>query len=304
MPPKIDLKAVASTVHHVPQAFINKKGDAILVGAVDEKTRQGLIDMYLAYRPRNSFQGLPPASDKACVQWVEGMLAQGLNAVALSLGAGVVGHMALFPVDEQVCEMLVVVSPQFQNIGIGTQLTRYSVQLAYELGFEKMWLSVSATNVKAKHVYKKCGFEYSPACDRRELEMTLDLSRYHDAVSIRVEKIMNKNVITIRASEPCRTAVEVFLTRRVGSLPVVDDGEGLVGILSESDLMLPSNVDKHVGDILTRDVLTVQEGCTVSKVIRMFQSKRIRCIPVIDSNNRVVGIVGRRDVLAYYARHW
>ena len=100
---------------------------------------------------------------------------------------------------------------------------------------------------------------------------------------------MNPNVIVIRADQPCKAAVAMFLQKRIGSLPVVDNDGRLVGILSESDLMLPANVDRDVGDILTRDVLTVQEGCTVAKVIRVFQSKRIRCIPVVDGARKGAG---------------
>jgi CBS domain-containing protein/GNAT superfamily N-acetyltransferase len=301
---RIDLGAEGSTIRGLPQAFISKKGEAILVQTLDAKTSDGLLKMYLAYRPRNSFQGLPPLTDDACSKWVQHMIGNGVNLVAVAFGEGVVGHTALFPIDDRLCEMLVVVSRQYQNSGIGTHLTRCVVQLSYEIGFEKIWLPVEATNVRARHVYEKCGFDYLPRKDVREREMAIDLTRYHDAVKIDVEKIMNKTVITVHPDDSCRKAVEIFLSNRVGSLPVVDDDGSLVGILSESDLMLPSSSDKNVGDILTRDVLTVRVGCTVAKVIRMFQSKRIRCIPVVDGNDRVVGIIGRKDVLAYYARHW
>ena len=83
------------------------------------------------------------------------------------------------------------------------------------------------------------------------LTMVIDLARYHDAVDVNVEKIMNPDVIVIRADQPCKAAVEIFLHKRVGSLPVVDNDGRLIGILSESDLMLPANVDRDVGDILT-----------------------------------------------------
>ena len=165
-------------------------------------------------------------------------------------------------------------------------------------------LDVETKNSRARHVYKKCGFECGPRKDAHEITMVVDLARYHDAVDVNVEKIMNPNVIVIHADEPCKAAVEIFLNKRVGSLPVVDNDGRLIGILSESDLMLPANVNRDVGDILTRDVLTVQEGCTVAKVIRVFQSKRIRCIPVVDGAKNVVGVIGRKDILAYYAKHW
>ena len=162
MVPRLDPRAEESTIYRKPRAFITKKGEAILIRMLDEKTCQGLIAMYLAFQPRNSFQGLPPVTDEACTKWVQHMIGNGINIVALSFGDGVVGHAALFPMDNEVCEMFVVVSPPFQNSGIGTQLTRCSVQLAYEIGFDRIWLPVESTNVRARHVYKKCGFENLP----------------------------------------------------------------------------------------------------------------------------------------------
>ena len=87
----------------------------------------------------------------------------------------IVGHAALFPVNDKKCEMLVVVCPGFQNLGIGTELVRSCIDLAAELGFERIWLPVDATNVRARHVYRKCGFEYVSNKQGRELDMTCDV---------------------------------------------------------------------------------------------------------------------------------
>ena len=71
--------------------------------------------------------------------------------------------------------MLVVVCPGFQNLGIGTELVRSCIDLAAELGFQQIWLPVDATNVRARHVYRKCGFEYVSNKQGRELDMTCDV---------------------------------------------------------------------------------------------------------------------------------
>ena len=298
----MDLKLEETTIYSFPHAFINKKGDPILIATLDDKRRQRLIEMYLAYEPRNSFQGLPPIKDEACVKWVQYMIGNGINLAALSFGEGVVGHMALFPVNNLVCEMLVVVTPAMQNTGIGTEMVRCSVQLAHEIGFEKIRLSVDATNVRAKHVYKKCGFEYLSHERRGEVDMALDLKRYRDTVNVNVAAIMNRDVIAIRDGQPCQAALEIFLTRHVGSLPVVDDKGELVGIISKTDLLIPSKIGKKVDDVLTREVLTVQEGCPIARVIRILQSRRIRAIPVVDRHKKLLGVIGREDILAYYAK--
>jgi len=299
----MSLELEKSTIYSFPHGFISKKGEPILVTTLDDKRCRRLTEMYLAYQPRNSFQGLPPITDEACVKWVQHMIGNGLNLVALSFEDGVVGHVALFPIDKEKCEMLVVVSPPFQNTGIGTELVRCSVQLSDELGFGKIRLSVDATNVRARHVYKKCGFVYLSYEHAGEVEMALDLKRYRDTMNVSVAGIMNKDVIAIRDDESCRAALRIFLDHHVGSLPVVETSGKLVGIVSKTDLMLPSKIDRKVGDILTREVLTVHEGCAISKVIRMLQMRKIRCIPVVDRDTQLVGVVGREDVLAYYAKH-
>ena len=59
----------------------------------------------------------------------------------------------------------------YQNLGIGTELVRSCVDLAGELGFERIWWPVDATNVRARHIYRKCGFEYVSNQQGRELDM-------------------------------------------------------------------------------------------------------------------------------------
>jgi CBS domain-containing protein/GNAT superfamily N-acetyltransferase len=302
----MNLKLEETTIYSFPHAFISKKGEPILVTTLDDKRYQRLIEMYLAYQPRNSFQGLPPIKDEACVKWVQHLIGHGINLVALSFGEGVVGHTVLFPIDNLICEMLVVVTPPLQNTGIGTELVRCVVQLAHEIGFEKIHLTVEATNVRARRVYKKCGFDYlsrERGGQRGELDMALDLKRYRDTVNVSVATIMNKDVIVIRDDQPCQAALQIFLAHRVGSLPVVDEKGELVGIISKTDLLVPSKIGKRVSDVLTREVLTVQEGCPLAKVIRILQSRGIRAIPVVDRYKKLLGIVGREDILTYYAKH-
>jgi GNAT superfamily N-acetyltransferase len=133
------------------------------------------LDMYLAFQPRNCFQGLPPIRDAVCTKWVSDMLGTGVNVVAQCNGEGIAGHAALFPINRQKCEMLVVVCPRFQNVGIGTQLVKGCIVLADELGFQRIWLPVDATNVRARHVYRKCGFEYVSNRQGREMDMACDV---------------------------------------------------------------------------------------------------------------------------------
>jgi len=165
----------------LPRHFVSKSRESFRVAALPQTWHSRLLEMYLAYQPRNSFQGLPPIRDEVCAKWVQEMIRTGINLVAADGPRGLVGHLALFPIDQRVCEMLVVVSPQFQNLGIGTELVRACIAVADELRFQRIWLPVAATNVRARHVYKKCGFEYVSKQQARELEMSLDLRRVREA---------------------------------------------------------------------------------------------------------------------------
>jgi RimJ/RimL family protein N-acetyltransferase len=161
----------------LPRWFWNKTGRRIQLTHLPAADGQRLIEMYLAFQPRNSFQGLPPIKDQVCIEWVNGMLRDGINIVARDGGKSLVGHSAIFPINDEKCEMLVVVCPDWQNLGIGTELVHGCIELADELGYRRIWLPVDATNVRARHVYRKCGFEYVSDRPGRELDMVCDVSR-------------------------------------------------------------------------------------------------------------------------------
>ena len=194
----------------LPRAFATKNGLRCELQFLADHRR--LIEMYLAFQPRNCFQGLPPIKDSVCVNWVQEMLRTGINVIAVSDSAAekgtvpicrhgpegashkwglspfppacIVGHTALFPINQHKCELLVVVCPGFQNVGIGTELVRACIDLADELGFQRIWLPVDATNVRARHVYRKCGFEYVSNQHGREMDTACDVSRHRSASSI------------------------------------------------------------------------------------------------------------------------
>ncbi len=166
----------------LPRTFQSKSGVPVELHRLPADAGQRLVDMYLAFQPRNSFQGLPPIKDEVCVNWVREMLRTGLHVVALPPGRHpFIGHVALFPINRQKCEMLVVVCPGFQNLGVGTELVRSCIDLADELGFQRIWLPVDAANVRARHVYRKCGFEYVDDRQGRELDMACEVRRWRSA---------------------------------------------------------------------------------------------------------------------------
>ena len=292
-----------TTIFRSPHAFLDRGGNPIMLRADVSLLLKGLTAMYLGH-PRCMVSGLPPASDKACSEWVRNIVENGIGIVAMSFEQKIIGHAALFPIGEGICELLIVVAPQKQRNGIGTQLLHSLIQMGYELGFAQIWLSVETNNFVAIHLYNRCGFERLSLCDTSQVEMTLNLKRYSPTVTVTVGKVMNRGVISVRLHEPCRKVVELFLRHHVDVLPVVEESGRLAGVLSQSDLIFKPILHRNVCEIATQDVVSLHESCTIEHAIWLLQSKKLRCIPVVDGEQRVVGSISRRDILAHYIKNY
>lgn len=291
------------SIFSYPHAFVDRRNEPILIMPLDVKKHGQLHAMYNDCVPRNTFNGLPPIKDEACRKWVDDMIENAINLVAVSFERGVVGHTALFPMRNNMVEMIIVVMPHFQYRGIGTQLTQCAVQLAYEAGYEKVWLSVEMSNYVARHIYLKCGFEYINYGLEDELDMTFDLQRYRRVAKVSVSEIVSTDIFTIHKNGTCKEAISLLLNNPVEALPVVDNDNKIVGIISETDLIKEVNLDKKVNTIMTREVLTIRSSYTLDKVIRLCQSRKNRCFPVVDKENKLIGVVSRKDILIYYDRN-
>jgi N-acetylglutamate synthase-like GNAT family acetyltransferase len=194
---RMDIPSLTNAASCLPRRFCSRNGLDCEMQLLPTDAGQRLVDMYLAFQPRNCFQGLPPLKDAVCIKWVQDMLRTGINVIAARTGPKkqdhrgqqgsvssqntIVGHTALFPINPRKCEMLVVVCPGFQNVGIGTNLVQCCIDLADELSFERIWLPVDATNVRARHVYRKCGFEYTPNSQGREMDMACNVRQHRSA---------------------------------------------------------------------------------------------------------------------------
>jgi acetoin utilization protein AcuB len=121
-----------------------------------------------------------------------------------------------------------------------------------------------------------------------------------------VGKRMTKKVITAAPEDTLKQAADLLAGNRVHRLPVVRDGK-LVGIVSDSDIRNAAVRDSSpgaaavatmtVGEIMTREVITVTPWDTVEDALLVLQKKRLGALPVVEGS-RVVGIITKADVLA------
>ncbi len=141
-----------------------------------------------------------------------------------------------------------------------------------------------------------------------------------------VGEIMTTQLITVTKETSVRELANLFTTHRVGSVPVVDDGGNLLGIVTETDLIgqdkslhIPTVISlfdwviylesdkkfekelkkvtgRSVGDIFTDEVVTVAPGDPVSRAADIMTEQRVNAVPVVEGK-KLVGIISRIDLI-------
>lgn len=111
-------------------------------------------------------------------------------------------------------------------------------------------------------------------------------------------------VVTLSAGSRVGEAVAALTRHRIGALPVVDDEERVIGILSERDVIycLESHgvdaLDLSIDKVMTSPPITVTPDVPVISALSQMSSKRVRHLPVIEGG-RMIGLVSIGDLVAY-----
>lgn len=121
---------------------------------------------------------------------------------------------------------------------------------------------------------------------------------------MRVADIMTGASVTESASDSLRSAADTMWRQQTGSLLVMD-GDRLVGIITERDVMKAVAQGKDVdatpvSDVMTKDVLTIAPDTTAHEAARHMAARWIRHLPVMEAD-RVVGVVSQRDLVGIFA---
>jgi CBS domain-containing protein len=121
-------------------------------------------------------------------------------------------------------------------------------------------------------------------------------SRPIDKISIK--RVMSSNPITARPNDKIQKAIELLIKNKIGSIPIVDE-DGIAGIITKTDLM-KVYTDKlrgkwKVSDLMTPDVITVNENHSIAHVIRTMEDNKIGKIVVI-RDNEPVGIITPENI--------
>ena len=116
----------------------------------------------------------------------------------------------------------------------------------------------------------------------------------------RFESGMVVNPLTITADRTLGDALAMMKDHHISGVPVVEGvGVGphrLVGILTNRDVRFASEMNQRVGDLMTREVVTVRDGATQDDAKRLLHENRIEKLVVVDAEGRCTGLITVKDM--------
>lgn len=145
--------------------------------------------------------------------------------------------------------------------------------------------------------------------DRGDLEEILaraqvNASRRHWG-EVRCRDIMSRDVVTVAPEATLAQAWQLLLRRRVKALPVVDGGRRLVGIVSMHDFFLGAadglpqvRAAARIEQLMTRSVRVARPERPMAELVEAFSDGGLHHMPVIDGDDRVIGMITQSDVVA------
>jgi CBS-domain-containing membrane protein len=142
-------------------------------------------------------------------------------------------------------------------------------------------------------------------------------------MSSTVKDVMSTHVMAVRPGAGYKEMAAMLREQRVSAFPVIDDDGKVIGVVSESDLLVKEALEgtvpgvlrgltqRHVrsqvtgltaADLMSRPAVTIGPDEPASHAARLMYSKRVKRLPVVSADGTLIGIVTRSDVLSVYRR--
>lgn len=114
----------------------------------------------------------------------------------------------------------------------------------------------------------------------------------------RSESGMIIDPVTLKADATIGDALSFMKIHKIGGIPIVDNQNKLIGILTNRDLRFEVVYDRPIADIMTKEnLITAPEGTDLLQAKKILQKHKIEKLPVIDKNNNLVGLITYKDIM-------
>ncbi|MBF6567808.1 MAG: DUF190 domain-containing protein [Candidatus Binataceae bacterium] len=139
---------------------------------------------------------------------------------------------------------------------------------------------------------------------------------------VKISEVMRREVTAVHPGSPLSQLVELLLDKDFTAVPVIDDDGRLVGMASDHDLLTRGgmkiglslkkatdlefvrdlqesldNSERQVSEVMTTEVVTVTPDTGLGTAARLMVERQLKRLPVVDANGKLVGIMGRLDIL-------
>ncbi len=114
----------------------------------------------------------------------------------------------------------------------------------------------------------------------------------------RSEAGMITDPVTIKKGDTVFTAKQLMSTHKIGGIPVIDNNEKLIGIVTNRDLRFEMEQSKLINDVMTsKNLVTTKKGTSLKEAEKILQQYKIEKLPVVDENYKLVGLITYRDII-------
>ena len=113
----------------------------------------------------------------------------------------------------------------------------------------------------------------------------------------RSESGMILDPITLEKTAKVGDALQIMKENKIGGIPVVDSNMKLVGIVTNRDLRFEKDMSQSILDVMTSEGIVTTELTDLENAEKILQQNKIEKLPVIDSNNTLVGLITFRDII-------
>lgn len=113
----------------------------------------------------------------------------------------------------------------------------------------------------------------------------------------RAENGMILNPISIAPDKSVSEALAMMAEYKIGGIPVVTDGNRLVGIVTNRDLRFEKSMNKRIEEVMTSEnLITTRQSANLEDAAEILQQYKIEKLPVVDGDNRLVGLITYKDI--------
>ena len=127
--------------------------------------------------------------------------------------------------------------------------------------------------------------------------MTIEEQARQVAIVKRAENGMIYDPVTIRRGSTVQDALDMMHDYHIGGIPVVDEENHLVGIVTNRDLRFERRLDKKIDEVMTcENLVTTHQQTDLAAAAQILQENKIEKLPVVDNSNRLVGLITYKDI--------